>query len=199
VKWTRPFLPTLGSLSPAAARSTFLDISGAHPEDLGLEELLTLAQNNPGTITKMAMLAWFEGCASLVVRQDSGIRHRVPPSNEEDCYHPSVLQSLPDAHFTIPEVLRNYLRDVPFCLPCSRGSPQPNPIGGHANCGEWLTFLASGWWLTTIWKYIGAAYLFVIAPPFVHDKTAVWDLERLGRRLGAFQTWVWAANAALIA
>ncbi|KAJ7921750.1 hypothetical protein B0H13DRAFT_1866362 [Mycena leptocephala] len=90
VKWTRPFLPTLGSLSPAAARSTFLDISGAHPEDLGLEELLTLAQNNPGTITKMAMLAWFEG-------------------------------------------------------------------------------------------------------------TTVWDLERLGRRLGAFQTWVWAANAALFA
>ncbi|KAJ7933459.1 hypothetical protein B0H13DRAFT_2306871 [Mycena leptocephala] len=39
VKWTRPFLPTLGSLSPAAARSTFLDISGADPEDLGLEEL----------------------------------------------------------------------------------------------------------------------------------------------------------------
>ncbi|KAJ7921780.1 hypothetical protein B0H13DRAFT_1866385 [Mycena leptocephala] len=201
VKWTRPFLPTLGSLSPAAARSTFLDISGADPEALGLEELLTLAQNNPSTITKMAMLAWFEGCASLVVRQDSGIRRRVPPSNEEDYYHPSVLQSLPDAHFTIPEVLRKYLRNVPFHLPSSSSSPQPqpNPIGGHTIWGEWLTLPDLARWLTKIGNYIGAAYVFVIAPPFVHDRTTVWDLERLGRRLGAFQTWVWAANAALFA
>jgi hypothetical protein len=140
------------------------------------------------------------GNPTTISTQESGIRYRGLPSKEKDSYHLSVsVLSLPTAHFTIPEVLRNHLRDVPFCLPCSRGSPQPNPIGGHANCGEWLTFLASGWWLTTIWKYIGAAYLFVIAPPFVHDKTAVWDLERLGRRLGAFQTWVWAANAALIA
>ncbi|KAJ7819362.1 hypothetical protein B0H14DRAFT_2600689 [Mycena olivaceomarginata] len=132
--------------------------------------------------------------------QEPGIRHRGPPSKEKDFYHPSVsVPSLPTTHFAIPEVLRNYLRNVPFRLPCSRGSPHPNPIGGLANWGKWLTIPDSGRWLTKIWNYIGAAYLFVIAPPFVHDRTAVWDLERLGRRLGAFQTWVWAANAALFA
>jgi hypothetical protein len=39
----------------------------------------------------------------------------------------------------------------------------------------------------------------MIAPPLVHDKISLWDLQRLENRLAAFQTWVWAANAALFA
>ncbi|KAJ6535331.1 hypothetical protein DFH09DRAFT_115593 [Mycena vulgaris] len=68
VRWTRPFLPTLSPLPPSAARETFLDISDVSPDDPGLEELLELTENNPGTITHMAGLASFEGCVSLVAR-----------------------------------------------------------------------------------------------------------------------------------
>jgi len=136
------------------------------------------------------------------ITQPSSIRRRGPPSKEEDSYHLPPRVSLPsprDARFTIPVGLRNFLKDIPSHLPFGGASPQPNPTGRRSNCGEWLTLPDFGRWFTKIGNYIGAAYLFVIAPPFVHDRTAMWDLERLGRRLGAFQTWVWAANAALFA
>ncbi|KAJ7104902.1 hypothetical protein C8R44DRAFT_987793 [Mycena epipterygia] len=68
VRWTRPFLGTLSPLSISAARMAFLDISDVPPQDPGLEELLALTKNNPGTITHMAGLASFEGCASLIAR-----------------------------------------------------------------------------------------------------------------------------------
>ncbi|KAF7344650.1 hypothetical protein MVEN_01625200 [Mycena venus] len=68
VKWTRPFLPTLQPLPPAATRATFLDISDVSPDEPDLEELLEITENNPGTITHMAILASFEGCSSLVAR-----------------------------------------------------------------------------------------------------------------------------------
>ncbi|KAF8148118.1 hypothetical protein K438DRAFT_1779717 [Mycena galopus ATCC 62051] len=68
VKWTRPFLPTLQPLPPAATRSTFLDISDVSPDEPDLEHLLEITHNNPGTITHMARLASFEGCTSLVAR-----------------------------------------------------------------------------------------------------------------------------------
>ncbi|KAJ6504548.1 hypothetical protein DFH09DRAFT_288720 [Mycena vulgaris] len=48
-------------------------------------------------------------------------------------------------------------------------------------------------------KYIRGAYISLIAPSFVHDKSALWDLQRLENRLNVLQTWVWAANAALFA
>ncbi|KAJ6556768.1 hypothetical protein DFH09DRAFT_1164448 [Mycena vulgaris] len=48
-------------------------------------------------------------------------------------------------------------------------------------------------------KYIRGAYISLIAPSFVHDKSAFWDLQRLENRLNVLQTWVWAANAALFA
>ncbi|KAJ7311763.1 hypothetical protein DFH08DRAFT_450261 [Mycena albidolilacea] len=68
VKWTRPFLPTLQPLSPAATRSTFLDISDVDTADPDLEALLALTEGNPGTAAHMALLASFEGCSSLVAR-----------------------------------------------------------------------------------------------------------------------------------
>ncbi|KAJ7807908.1 hypothetical protein B0H14DRAFT_2525517 [Mycena olivaceomarginata] len=68
VRWTRPFFPMLQALPPSATRSTFLDISDVSPEEPGLEELLEITENNPGTVTHMAILVslGFEGCSSLV-------------------------------------------------------------------------------------------------------------------------------------
>ncbi|KAJ7156415.1 hypothetical protein C8R46DRAFT_431335 [Mycena filopes] len=72
VRWTRPFLPTLHPLPPAAARQTFLDISDVSPSsEPQLDALLELAANNPGALTHLAGLASFEGCASLVSRWES--------------------------------------------------------------------------------------------------------------------------------
>ncbi|CAK5271726.1 unnamed protein product [Mycena citricolor] len=68
VLWTRPFLRPLQSLDDPAARATFLDISDVSPDDESLPELLSLSGNNPATITHLAGLASFEGCASLVAR-----------------------------------------------------------------------------------------------------------------------------------
>jgi hypothetical protein len=48
-------------------------------------------------------------------------------------------------------------------------------------------------------KYIHGAYISLIAPAFVHDKSTLWDLQRLETRLNILQTWVWAANATLFA
>ncbi|KAJ7834504.1 hypothetical protein B0H13DRAFT_2426883, partial [Mycena leptocephala] len=70
VKWTHPFLPILPilrPLPPSATRSTFIDISDISPEEPGLDELLEITQNNPGTVTHLAILASFEGCSSLVL------------------------------------------------------------------------------------------------------------------------------------
>ncbi|KAJ7230765.1 hypothetical protein C8J57DRAFT_1730487 [Mycena rebaudengoi] len=68
LKWTRPFLPTLNPLPADAARTTFLDISDIAPDDPGLDPLLALTENMPRMITRMAGLAAFEGCTSLVAR-----------------------------------------------------------------------------------------------------------------------------------
>jgi hypothetical protein len=47
-----------------------------------------------------------------------------------------------------------------------------------------------------IWN---SAHMFMIAPPFVHDEAAAWDLERLDYRLNALQGWVMTANGGLFA
>jgi hypothetical protein len=133
--------------------------------------------------------------------QNSGIRRRGPPSKALDTYQPLPSVSAPspqDTLFTIPQGLRNYLKGVLSHLPFGGASPQPTPIGSHANWGAWLTFPDVGMWLADIGNYIGAAYVFIIAPPFIHDRVEAWD-ERFKNRLGAFQTWVWAADAALFA
>ncbi|KAJ7731763.1 hypothetical protein B0H16DRAFT_1893242 [Mycena metata] len=129
--------------------------------------------------------------------QDSAI-HRRSQSTWEDSLHPSLLFTR-DAPFKIPETLLNYLKNIPSHVPFCGASPQPNPSSGHTNWGAWLTVPDVGKWFTKIRNCIRTVYIFFIAPPFVDDNGELWDLERLGRRLGAFQTWVWAANAALFA
>ncbi|KAJ7133270.1 hypothetical protein C8R44DRAFT_772104 [Mycena epipterygia] len=42
-----------------------------------------------------------------------------------------------------------------------------------------------------------AAYVFIVAPPFIHDQKAIWDHDRLENRLNTLQGWVWSANIAL--
>ncbi|CAK5270868.1 unnamed protein product [Mycena citricolor] len=68
VLWTRPFLRTLDPLNDSAARDTFLDISDVSPDDDSLTELLSFTENNPAVLTRLAGLASFEGCPSLVAR-----------------------------------------------------------------------------------------------------------------------------------
>ncbi|KAJ7200066.1 P-loop containing nucleoside triphosphate hydrolase protein, partial [Mycena rebaudengoi] len=68
VRWTRPLLHTLDPLTSSATRDLFLDISDVAPDDPGLDELLAITENLPGAITRMAGLAAFEGCTSLVAR-----------------------------------------------------------------------------------------------------------------------------------
>ncbi|KAJ7892951.1 hypothetical protein B0H13DRAFT_2037821 [Mycena leptocephala] len=160
--------------------------------------------------------------------QGSGIRRRGAQSKEEDPYHhtphdqvpskadadfpkynllrnldsrpvrggshPWSIPSSPDA-YTIPEGIRDYLKGVRSHLPFGGPSPLPDTTSGHTR----PKFLNIGRWPAKIGNYIGAAYAFIIAPPFLHDRAAPWDLPRLDHRLAAFQTWVWAANAALFA
>ncbi|KAJ6590928.1 hypothetical protein DFH09DRAFT_1138115, partial [Mycena vulgaris] len=114
--------------------------------------------------------------------------------------HPPSNAPAPPQHFTVPERLRSYLKTVSSHLHPDRASPQPIPTGDHTTWDPWLTVLADvGRWFANIGNYIGASYLFMIAPPFIHNRVALWDLQRLEHRLSAFQTWVWAANAALFA
>ncbi|KAJ7105826.1 hypothetical protein C8R44DRAFT_745484 [Mycena epipterygia] len=71
VRWTRPFLPTLSPLAPPSARLAFLDISDVPPTDPALDAVLAITAGNPSTITHMAGLASFEGCAALVARWEA--------------------------------------------------------------------------------------------------------------------------------
>ncbi|KAJ7081259.1 fungal-specific transcription factor domain-containing protein [Mycena epipterygia] len=47
--------------------------------------------------------------------------------------------------------------------------------------------------------YLSAAYIFMVAPPFIHAEAAEWNCDRLEHRLNSFQGWVWGTNAALLA
>jgi hypothetical protein len=51
----------------------------------------------------------------------------------------------------------------------------------------------------SVGEYLLIIHVFIIAPPFFHDKVDVWNLERLDQRLNAFQTWVLTANGGLLA
>ncbi|KAK7039695.1 hypothetical protein R3P38DRAFT_2901466 [Favolaschia claudopus] len=72
IKWTRPFLHTLQPLSPNATLATFQDISdvsaSTEEEQADLDALLEMTEGNPRFVVKVANLASFEGCSSLVAR-----------------------------------------------------------------------------------------------------------------------------------
>ncbi|KAJ6487395.1 hypothetical protein C8R47DRAFT_512430 [Mycena vitilis] len=68
IKWTRPFLPTLQPIPASATRATFLDISDVSPDEPGFAQVLEITQNNPYAVTRIANLASFEGCLSIIAR-----------------------------------------------------------------------------------------------------------------------------------
>ncbi|KAJ7104829.1 hypothetical protein C8R44DRAFT_807136 [Mycena epipterygia] len=68
VRWTRPFPASLRALPVSAAREMLLGISDISPDDPGLDEILAITKNNPGTIRRITDLASFEGCVSLIAR-----------------------------------------------------------------------------------------------------------------------------------
>lgn len=129
----------------------------------------------------------------------TGLRHRRRRSKEVNSSHPPTGVPASPRHFTVPEGLRSYLKTVSSHLRLDGASPQPNPTGDYTKWDAWLIVPDVGRWFANIGNYIGASYVFMIAPPFIHDRVALWDLQRLEHRLSAFQTWVWAANAALFA
>lgn len=70
IKWTRPFLLPLETVSSEAAHQIYIDISSdpADGEALGVTELLKLTDNLPLAVTLIAHLAAFEGCDSVLTR-----------------------------------------------------------------------------------------------------------------------------------
>ncbi|KAJ7925386.1 hypothetical protein B0H13DRAFT_1863224 [Mycena leptocephala] len=80
-----------------------------------------------------------------------------------------------------------------------------SPEAVHADLGRPASFVTLNYpgalngFERSLGNYLSAAHSFIIAPPFVHDKAAVWDLHRLENRLNAFQGWVLTANGGLFA
>ncbi|KAJ7900873.1 hypothetical protein B0H13DRAFT_1622166, partial [Mycena leptocephala] len=70
VKWTRPFLPPLDSISLAASRDTFVDIAGppTSEEESDFAELLELTRDLPLACSLMANVASFEGYSTTLSR-----------------------------------------------------------------------------------------------------------------------------------
>ncbi|KAJ7113836.1 hypothetical protein C8R44DRAFT_881413 [Mycena epipterygia] len=70
VKWTRPFLPPLDPLPPAASRQTFVEIADdpSSDEELHLTELLDLSGHLPLVVNLMANVASYEGYSKTLLR-----------------------------------------------------------------------------------------------------------------------------------
>lgn len=68
VDWAKPFIPPLTSLTPAAAKATFMAISDSQcPED-DVDDVLALLDNVPLAVTLMANLAQHTPCTELLAR-----------------------------------------------------------------------------------------------------------------------------------
>jgi hypothetical protein len=79
-------------------------------------------------------------------------------------------------------------------------SPEPNIEDNPKNpAARRLSTDIAKQFARNVGNYLIIAYIFVVAPPFVHDEAAEWNDERLENRLNSFQGWVWGANAALFA
>ncbi|KAJ7022318.1 P-loop containing nucleoside triphosphate hydrolase protein, partial [Mycena alexandri] len=68
VRWTRPFLAPLDSLSDAAAREIFMDVTDSAYDGPDVDELLRLTDNMPLAIDLIAHLVDYEGCATVLKR-----------------------------------------------------------------------------------------------------------------------------------
>ncbi|KAJ7235125.1 hypothetical protein C8J57DRAFT_1378777 [Mycena rebaudengoi] len=70
VKWTRPFLPPLSPLPPAASRQTFIDIADdpSPDEQSSLAELIELTGNLPLALSLMVNVVSCEGYTNALLR-----------------------------------------------------------------------------------------------------------------------------------
>ncbi|KAJ7440460.1 P-loop containing nucleoside triphosphate hydrolase protein [Mycena latifolia] len=68
VRWTRPFLLPLKSLTPEAARQTFVDIAEDFHDSKAIDKLLDLTDNMPLAINLIAHLVDYEGCSNVLAR-----------------------------------------------------------------------------------------------------------------------------------
>ncbi|KAJ7460157.1 hypothetical protein FB451DRAFT_1500392 [Mycena latifolia] len=68
VAWTRPFLPSLYTLTDDAARRIFVDIADDFHEEQDIQKLLGLTGNLPLAVSLMAHLVSFEGCSLVLDR-----------------------------------------------------------------------------------------------------------------------------------
>ncbi|KAJ7749915.1 hypothetical protein B0H16DRAFT_863026 [Mycena metata] len=68
VRWTRPFLAPLESLSDAATREIFMEITDSTYDGPDVDELLRLTDNMPLAVDLIAHLVDYEGCATVLKR-----------------------------------------------------------------------------------------------------------------------------------
>ncbi|KAJ7716367.1 P-loop containing nucleoside triphosphate hydrolase protein, partial [Mycena metata] len=68
VGWTRPFLAPLESLSDAATRKIFMEITDSAYDGPDVDELLRLTDNMPLAVDLIAHLVDYEGCATVLKR-----------------------------------------------------------------------------------------------------------------------------------
>jgi hypothetical protein len=68
IKWSRPFIPPLETLSYAAALQTFVDIADDDHDESSLRKLLDLTDNLPLAVNLMANIAAHEGCNATLSR-----------------------------------------------------------------------------------------------------------------------------------
>ncbi|KAJ7035194.1 hypothetical protein C8F04DRAFT_1345746 [Mycena alexandri] len=71
VQWTRPFLPPLPPLAQDAARNMFIDIADdKHPLEV-MDQVLSLTDNMPLSISLLAHLVDGEGCSEILTRWET--------------------------------------------------------------------------------------------------------------------------------
>ncbi|KAJ7267988.1 P-loop containing nucleoside triphosphate hydrolase protein, partial [Mycena rebaudengoi] len=68
VKWTRPLLAPLGSLSDVAAWQTFIEVADEGHDDASIKKLLELTGNLPLAVSLIASVADSEGCPGALSR-----------------------------------------------------------------------------------------------------------------------------------
>ncbi|KAJ7095613.1 hypothetical protein C8R44DRAFT_951063 [Mycena epipterygia] len=68
VRWTKPFLPPLGTLPNEAARQTFVDIADDFHDSNDINTLLSLTDNMPLAVNLLAHLVDCEGCPNVLHR-----------------------------------------------------------------------------------------------------------------------------------
>ncbi|KAJ7083785.1 hypothetical protein C8R44DRAFT_862383 [Mycena epipterygia] len=71
VRWTRPFLEPLKTLSYEAARQAFIEIADDFHDSKEIDQLLHLTDNMPLAVNLIAHLVDYEGCSNVLARWET--------------------------------------------------------------------------------------------------------------------------------